>query len=262
MTESLRSLSACLIHQPGRSPLAPDGFACKDVPGLAGFLSWYLGITEPQLRKSLHLHAVLGGLGFRDLDRLLQGSLRQIAELFVSVWKYVASVCFRSPEAYAASMPDDAGMPTLALEPLLDVKPQQERMIGPERAASSYAAQREARGIEDSTSKPDPDAPRPFESIAPKWIADKKLSGRQWGAKAARHFNTSFRSCGNHCCTPRVCFKGKYGKKGLCRMLFWHWAPVHSKRGKNFREISHETIERATLAKKVDSPSSRTPSCV
>ena len=63
--------------------------------------SWFLGVADPQLRKSLHLHAVLGGLGFRDLDALLTGFLPQIAQLFVRVWRFVASICFRSPEAYA-----------------------------------------------------------------------------------------------------------------------------------------------------------------
>ena len=41
----------------GANPLPPDGYACRLTPGMASFVSWYLGITEPQLRKSLHLHA-------------------------------------------------------------------------------------------------------------------------------------------------------------------------------------------------------------
>ena len=36
-------------------PLPADGVPCKTVPGLAGYLSWFLGITEPQLRKSFML---------------------------------------------------------------------------------------------------------------------------------------------------------------------------------------------------------------
>jgi hypothetical protein len=34
---------------------------------MASFLCWFLGITEPELRKSLHLHAILGVVGFRSL---------------------------------------------------------------------------------------------------------------------------------------------------------------------------------------------------
>ena len=33
-------------------PLPADGVPRKTVPGLAGYLSWFLGITEPQLRKA------------------------------------------------------------------------------------------------------------------------------------------------------------------------------------------------------------------
>ena len=29
---------------------------------------------------------------------------------------------------------------------------------------------------------------------------------------------------GNHVCRPDVCHKGPIGRKGFCRMCFWHWA--------------------------------------
>ncbi len=109
-------------------PLPADGVPCKTVPGLAGYLYWFLGITEPQLRKSLHLHALLVGLGFRDLDALLTGSLPPIAHLFVRVWRFVASICFRSPEAYAASLACPSATAALAQEPFIPVKREQHNL--------------------------------------------------------------------------------------------------------------------------------------
>ena len=48
------------LNRSGWTPLHADGFPCNLTPGIASYLSWYLGITEPQLRKSLHMHAILG----------------------------------------------------------------------------------------------------------------------------------------------------------------------------------------------------------
>ncbi|CAL1151019.1 unnamed protein product [Cladocopium goreaui] len=29
-----------------------------------------------------------------------------------------------------------------------------------------------------------------------------------------------------HCCQPKTCYKGKIGKRGYCRLSFWHWLPL------------------------------------
>ena len=108
------------LHRGEWTPLHADGFPCKLTPGIASYLSWYLGITEPQLRKSLHIHAILGLLGFRSPHELFQQG--NLAETFVRVWKFVASTCFRSPEAYAASLRSEAAMSALAQEALIPVK--------------------------------------------------------------------------------------------------------------------------------------------
>ena len=61
MTMELLFNSTRPVHK-GAAPkhLPLDGFACQTNPGCAGFLSWYMGVVEPQLRKALHLHALLG----------------------------------------------------------------------------------------------------------------------------------------------------------------------------------------------------------
>ena len=36
---------------------------------------------------------------------------------------------------------------------------------------------------------------------------------------------------GNHVCRADVCHKGRIGKLGFCRMLFWHWAKFTKENG-------------------------------
>ena len=59
-----------------------------------------MGVTEPQMRRALHLGALLGIVGCHDLEELcLRGD---IAKTFVAMLQYVASITFRSPETFAA----------------------------------------------------------------------------------------------------------------------------------------------------------------
>jgi len=222
MTMELLFNSTPPVHK-GAAPsdLHPDGFACQLNPGVAGFLSWYMGVVEPQLRKALHLHALLGVVGCRDLEKLLLGS--DIATTFVSVWQYVASVCFRSPEAFAAHCQSDAALEQLSKEELIPLSEAQKESVAPQYAFECTKQQKLARGLDTASTSVPKGVKRPYEPIGPKWLADASLTPDQWSSQAVCHFNTSFRACGNHKCMPRVCLKGKHGKKGLCRFLFWHW---------------------------------------
>ena len=180
-----------------------------------------MGVTEPQLRKSLHLHALMGLLGCRDLEELLLRA--DLARTFVQIWQYVASVCFRSPEAFAAHCGSEEAMTALASEPLIPLKEAQKEVLSGDYARACITSQLEARGLSSDAKPPSTAGERPFESLAPRWLQDKHLSADGWSSKAVVHFNTAYRTCGNHSCLPRVCYKGKHGRKGLCHMLYWHW---------------------------------------
>ncbi len=104
-----------------------DDFATQLNPGFAGYLSWHMGVTEPQLRKSLHVHALTGLLGCRDLEELLLRA--DLARAFVQIWQYVASVYFRSPEAFAAHCGSDEAMTAFASEPLIPLKEAQKEVL-------------------------------------------------------------------------------------------------------------------------------------
>ena len=98
---------------------------------------------------------------------------------------------------------------------------------------SCVDSQLEARNITADAHKVAPKIKRPYESLAPLWLGESQLSSDEWASKAVVHFNTSFRSCGNHVCSKRVCYKGKWGRKGFCRMLYWHWKRCTNKQGKS-----------------------------
>ena len=98
---------------------------------------------------------------------------------------------------------------------------------------SCVDSQLEARDISADAHKVASKINRPYESLAPLWLGDSHLSSDEWASKAVVHFNTSFRKAGNHVCTKRVCYKGKWGRKGFCRMLYWHWRNVESKKHKD-----------------------------
>ena len=72
------------------SRLFPDGFPCRDIPGVVGYLSHFVGCIEPQMRKAEHLHALLGVLGFRHPDEFF--ATPQLGEQLRRAWHYVASM--------------------------------------------------------------------------------------------------------------------------------------------------------------------------
>ena len=97
---TVRLVIQTLFHcsKPGR-PFA-DCLPCRVEPGVFQHVAGYLGVVEPQMRKSLHFHMLIQLHGFahpRDLFR--DGRFR---ERFRSMWYFVASICFRSTEAFAA----------------------------------------------------------------------------------------------------------------------------------------------------------------
>ena len=99
---TVRLVIATLFHctKPGR-PFA-DCLPTETEPGIFDHIAGYLGVVEPQLRKALHIHMLLQLLGFADpRDVFADG---RFVERFRRMWLFVASICFRSTEAYAAHM--------------------------------------------------------------------------------------------------------------------------------------------------------------
>ena len=76
-----------------------DGVAADVVPGIYGHISGATAVAEPQLRKALHLHALLQAVGYDDPAQLFDTD--DFERMFARVWRFNASSYFCAPEAFA-----------------------------------------------------------------------------------------------------------------------------------------------------------------
>ena len=74
----------------------PDGFPCKCEPGMLSFVKGYLGIVEPQMRFTEHMHMLIQVFGFSGPRDFFRG--QNFADMYRRVWAFVASITFRSLE--------------------------------------------------------------------------------------------------------------------------------------------------------------------
>ena len=123
----------------------PDGLPTKTEPGIFGHVAGYLGVVEPQMRKMLHLHMLIQLHGFSHPEDLFADG--SFVDRFRKLWYFVASITFRSTEAYAVYTGEPSALEALSSEPLLSITPKQRSMIGNQRAEESIRAQLRARGM-------------------------------------------------------------------------------------------------------------------
>ena len=227
--------------------LDPDGYPCKLNPGLISHVSWHMGVNEPQMRKTQHYHAMFGVLGYRTPAQLFESGL--LRETLVRIWKYAVSITYRSPEAYAAQNKNREAMEALKEEPQIGFSQSQKELIGESYYQQSLQAQAEARGLNSGAIIMQKEK-RAYEALPPVWLNDDKMSAEEWSKRAVVRFNTSFRSCGNHVCQKRVCLKGKLGRKGLCRMMYFRYVERlgTKKRKKRSSEHEDEGVRRGTVS--------------
>ena len=205
--------------------------------GIFGGIAGYLGVVEPQLRKMLHLHMLVQLLGFAHPDDIFKrGNLK---DMIKRVWSFVSSICFRSSEAFARYLSEDSAVDALKCAPLMPLSEKQRCMIGPQRTQESYRAQLKAREMKEPcpaediiSCKYETWTPAAYRSRSWYKSRDEKtdpLPSSVFAAVAVRDVHAATLSFGNHVCKPRVCHKGRIGRMGFCRMMFWHWAKVPRK---------------------------------
>ena len=73
--------------------------------------------------------------------------------------------------------------------------------------------------------------------------SDASVDSGGWAAAAAQEVITHVLKTGNHVCRADVCHKGRIGKLGFCRMLFWHWV-------RYTRETGEEAARRCKASSK------------
>ena len=227
----IRTLFHC-DDAPGK---ALDSIVARETPGIFGHVRAYMGVVEPQMRKALHLHMLVQLLGFSHPEDIFRDDV--LPDIFRRVWYFVASISFRSSEGFADYLATPSAMDALRQEPLLPLTQKQRGMIGEERAVQTMRAQLEARGLEQV---PTPLRRREQASYVTSTMhKNKSVDAKQWAAEAVRSVCASTRKTGNHVCRPDVCHKGSIGKKGFCRMYFFHWARAVDKHGKMVAKRSH-----------------------
>ena len=126
---------------------AADGIPAHAESGVFGHVRAFFGVVEPQMRKALHVHMLVQLLGFGHPQDLFGTDV--LPDTFRRLRYFVASICFRSTEAFAHYLADDAAMDKLASLPLLPLSKKQRGMIGEARSQQSFRAQMAARGIKE-----------------------------------------------------------------------------------------------------------------
>ena len=125
-----------------------DTSPCKCEPGTFGYVSGYFGVVEPQMRQTEHLHMLVQLLGFQHPDDFFE--IGNFVYVFRRVWSFVASIRFRSQEAFAAYCGSRAAVEALQSAPLIPVTPKPQKMLGTTRAQECLEAQLAARGLRRS----------------------------------------------------------------------------------------------------------------
>ena len=198
----------------------------------------------------LHLHMLVQLLGFAHPDDIFKRGI--LDEMIRRVWTFVSSICFRSSEAFARYLKDDSASAALQCAPLMPLSEKQRCMIGPQRTQESFHAQLKARGLKEPcpadkivrwkhTSWP----PAAYRSRSWHKLRRRGIpSCSDFSAVAIQDVHSASLSFGNHVCKPRVCHKGRIGRMGFCRMMFWHWAKVPRKTsGKRKRDIDGSDVD-------------------
>ena len=217
--EVLQCHPASHERRPAAQP--PDGLVCRETPGSFAYISHYLAVVEPQMRKALHAHGLLGVVGFTHPEEFF--SLPDLAHRIKRAWHYVASICFHSVEGFAAHLHEPAHTSaTLRTAPLMPVKQAQLDVIGPRRAANVYSAQLAARGMTSKCVATEL-VKQSFTAWTPTALRNKDLASGAWASVVVADVNAGNRACGNHVCRPDVCNKTSKGRDGYCRMNMWRY---------------------------------------
>ena len=137
------------------------------------------GVVEPQMRKALHIHMLIQLLGFSHPQDLFGNSV--LPDIFRRLWYFVASISFRSTEAFAAYLQEDAAMVALAQQPLLPLTKKQRGMIGEERARESERAQLHARGLSEMPAQVA--LPGEVYYFASQVHVDREVTSANWAAQ-------------------------------------------------------------------------------
>lgn len=220
--------------------LHADGIAATNHIGIFGPLSAFFGAVEAQLRGSLHIHMILYMYGFNNPQSFVQRFQSSQTTFEARLWAWVNSIMQTSLEAMADFWAPD---PDLALERLqpLPYTPEQIERLGD--AVRTYLPQavhgwRAAASPENYVPAPGP-WHSPYDDAVP-LLAEGRfqpapLAYLGWGPEASDatfakmllyDARESLVACALHSCRHQTCRKGWLGRRGYCRLGFWHWDDI------------------------------------
>lgn len=226
--------------------LASDGVASSTGRGIFGPLTAAFGSIEPQQRGSLHIHFLFFCYGFQEPSSLLERFRQQLDLLQSRLWKWIQSVVVTAFEA----IPPILHVPDTCLSQLrpLPYSDTNMRLMHQSYAdhllASTnhwFAADVERRLLAtdfmDMPFSLDVSMEKPFLPWCLNYVtALSDPPSESMGKVMLFDLRTSIVHSGLlHSCQPRTCYKGKLGRRGYCRLGFWHWLPI----GANVWERCH-----------------------
>lgn len=232
--EILLDVNASATH------LEPDGIASSTVRGILTPLSGAFGSIEPQQRGSLHIHFLLFCYGFHSPQTLLRRFATQLPLLESRLWAWVQSIVATAFEAVPRMFALDAdALRSLRPFPYSD---QNLRVMHPSyRQHILDAGQHWFAGAPAALLPAVEPFINPFTDNL-----DTGTSWTPWSLEYLRHLDQRplsvpestmllFDLRGSvlhsgllHSCKEKTCYKGKLGRRGYCRLGFWHWLDISS----------------------------------
>ena len=132
------------------------------------------------MRKALHVHMLIQLLGFAHPQDIFGNDV--LPDIFVRLWYFVASISFRSTEAFARYLNEPSAMEKLQRLTLLPLTPKQRGMIGDQRVRDSISAQVKARGLDGPNAEAQP--PKQMTYYTSTAHADRECTSSAWAAHA------------------------------------------------------------------------------
>ena len=233
----LQELLGCIT--PGGAAWG-DGVASGMGSGLLGPVAAYYGVTEPQLRGSLHLHMLIHLYAFSTPAAFLARLQSVWGTLADRLLQWTSSLLATSLESIprAWNLPCDSQALFTALQPLPYSTRQRALLSAHEAAMWDFDLASQTWFLASTTEhfcpqppwfEPPADSSGPALLFAP-WPRQYLMQAGD-AADWSRHLLFDLRHSALHCCLhecrPRTCHKGAIGRLGFCRMGFWHWCNVN-----------------------------------
>ena len=227
-----------LLDVPSSSHQLPsDGIASKHGKGIFGPLSAIFGSIEPQQRGSLHIHFLLFCYSFQDPQSLIQRFAASLELLEARLWSWIRPIVVTAFEA----IPHMFGIATATLEQIRPLPYSDTNMMLMHPTYQQHvrhSADHWFAALPAQLLPAQPPSEHPFDLHLPAnktfvpWCLDyvhalhypiQPASGRM----LLYDLRTSILHSGLlHSCQTKTCYKGKLGKRGYCRLGFWHWLQI------------------------------------